>query len=171
MSRSRRSSEASGGLWYFRRKSSECSGLNVANMAAAVGMAWLIRSLRFTGCCSSEDEDEVVLKSSGTAVLFPLTWLYDPVTCPAAAPSLTEIKPIDGGVMLWMPLPLPLSEDESSVKTDCKIKTHMHYANMASFGKAIISWLGCTIKCGIKINAYIEVNGSNGFLTPVWTVQ
>lgn len=48
-----------------------CSELKVASIAAAVGRACSSLSLRFTGCWSSKDEDEeVVLKSSGAAVPF-----------------------------------------------------------------------------------------------------
>lgn len=47
----------------------------------------------------------------------------------------------------------------------------MHCANVESFGKAIILWLGGTIKCGMKINVEIELYGNYGFLLSVREVQ
>lgn len=96
MSRSRRSSED---LGYFLRSSSACSGLKVASMAAALGRAWLSLSLRLAGCWSSKDEDEeVVLKSSGAAVPLPLTSVYEPNPGPVPVLSLTPAAPTEGGV-------------------------------------------------------------------------
>lgn len=55
-----------------------------------------------------------MLKSSGAAVLFPLTSAYAPDPGPVPVLSLAPAAPTEGGVSVRIPLPLPLSEDESS---------------------------------------------------------
>jgi hypothetical protein len=65
-----------------------------------------------------------VLKSSGAEGLLPFTtFLYGVppmhLSDPGAAP------PTDGRVMVCMPFPLPLSEDESSVETQGRIPVRL----------------------------------------------
>lgn len=109
---------------YFLRSSSGALGCSAPSSAAAAADTVMGRcgvdrgrrleggSLRFTGCCSSVDEEEVgLLKSSGAELLLPLT----------TSVSLTmalSIRAEEGGVRAGRPFPLPLSDDESSESRD-----------------------------------------------------
>lgn len=73
-------------------------------------------SLRLTGCCPSceEEDDEVVLKSSGAAAPLPFTSPYGTTPSDAGTPPVAMAAP-PGGVSAGRPLAvLPFSEEESS---------------------------------------------------------
>lgn len=73
-------------------------------------------SLRLTGCCPSceEEDDEVLLKSSGAAAPFPFTSPYGTAPSDAGTPPVA-MAALPGGVSAGRPLAvLPFSEEESS---------------------------------------------------------
>lgn len=112
-----------GASGYFLRRSSGALGCRAPSRAAAAaetvtgrcevekGRRWGGASLRFMGCWSSQDEEEEgVLKSRGWVVLLPLT----------TSASLTmelSVTAEEGGVSAGRPFPLPLSDEESSERT------------------------------------------------------
>ena len=111
---------------YFLRSSSGALGCRAPSKAAAAadtvtgrcevekGRRWGGGSLRFMGCCSSQNEEEEgVLKSRGTGPLVPLTTSASRTMGPSATAE-------EGGVRAGRPFPLPLSDDESSERTQRK---------------------------------------------------
>lgn len=110
---------------YFLRSSSGALGRRAPSRAAAAADTVTGRcevekgrragggggSLRFTGCWSSQDEeDEGVLKSRGAGPLSPLTTSASLTMEPSGTAE-------EGGVRAGRPFPLPLSDDESSEGT------------------------------------------------------
>lgn len=101
---------------YFLRSSSGALGCSAPSSAAAAADTVMgrcevgsgRRSLRFPACWSSDDEEEEVglLKSSGAEP--------PPLTTSVSLTMAPSVTAEEGGVRAGRPLPLPLSDDESS---------------------------------------------------------